>query len=186
MIIGLTGRAGSGKDYTYEWLANQGYRVVRFAWADNLRREIEEVLADNMNLPALWDKPYPPEVRALLQWWGTDLRRKKDPEYWIKKMKGDLAPFVEGGWRENETAVITDVRFPNEADALRDLGGTIVRVWAPTAIRRDRLGKLPEEHASEIQADKIEPDLTIISTANRLQGASEIDQRKWRGLLKEL
>lgn len=186
MIIGLTGRAGSGKDYTYKWLADQGYRVMRFAWADNLRREIEEVLADSMHLPALWDKPYPPEVRALLQWWGTDLRRKEDPDYWIKKMAGKLAPFVKGGHSDDQAAVITDVRFPNEAEALQRLGGTIIKIWAPTAIRKGRLGKLPEEHASEVQSDHIEADITLISQDNRLRGATETDQRKWRGLLKEL
>lgn len=186
MIIGLTGRAGAGKDYTYKWLADQGYRVLRFAWADNLKREVEAVLADNMHLPALWNKPYPPEVRALLQWWGTDLRRSEDPQYWINKMKGQLSPFIEGGHSEDQAAVITDVRFPNEADAVRDLGGTIIRIWAPTNVRKERLGKLPPEHASELSMDKIVPDITLLSQGEIPVGISEQDQRKWRGLLKQL
>lgn len=187
MIVGLTGRAGAGKDYTFKWLDERGYAVVRFAWADNLKMEIEQVLNHGQRLDALWDKPYPPEVRKMLQWWGTDLRRSENPNYWIDKMKHELAPYAKGGpYSEGRAAVITDCRFPNEAEAVRDMGGIVVRIWAPQTIRKERLGVLPPEHASESQIESIEADITVWSQNDRLQGATEQDGAKWRGLLEKL
>lgn len=186
MIIGLTGRAGAGKDYTFKWLDERDYPVTRLAWADNLKKEIEDVLNYGQRLDALWDKPYPPEVRKLLQWWGTDLRRGQDPEYWVKKMKAELAPYAAGGPLTDRVAVVTDVRFPNEAVAIREMGGIIIRVWAPKTVRKERLGVLPPEHASETGMDAIDPNITLWSQNNRLQGATDEDAAKWRGLLQNI
>lgn len=187
MIVGLTGRAGAGKDFTYKWLESRDYNVIRLAWADNLKHEIEEYLNGGHYLPALWEKPYPSEVRKLLQWWGTDLRRKENASYWIDKMQAELAPYADGGpYAVGRAAVITDTRFPNEADAIRDMGGIIIAVWAPTATRQKRLGTLPPEHASESNVDSIEARITLISENGQLRGATDVDRALWQGLLEEL
>jgi len=46
---------------------------------------------------------------AILQWFGTEVMRKKNPDYWVHA----LADKIE--FEKPEIAVITDVRFPNEA-----------------------------------------------------------------------
>src|ERR1700676_2528126 len=66
-----------------------------------------------------WVQPDPnPEVSALapygkhpklLQWWGSELRRTQDVNYWVKKMFADLEK------DKVDIALVTDVRFPNEA-----------------------------------------------------------------------
>ncbi len=158
--IGLTGRAGSGKDWTFGQLEDEDHTVMRVSFADGLRRDIEDSF--DMELPALWQKPYSDEIRRLLQWWGTDLRRAQDQMYWVKKAERKAIEVSEQGF----TPVFTDVRFPNEAEMIRDHGGIIVRVSAPLLTRERRLGTLPPEHASEVMIDTLEVDLTITSTVH--------------------
>lgn len=152
-VIGLAGKAGAGKDYTYSHILSGYEGVVRVAFADGVRREIEEALlgddeAGVVGLNALWKKPTSEEVRALLQWWGTDFRRAQDPDYWVKKGVKRLKDL--GSLPSTRLAVVTDVRFENEAQAIRDLGGIVVEVIAHDSFRRDRLGgQLPPSHASE-------------------------------------
>lgn len=157
MIIGLIGRAGAGKDYTFLRMLTMGLPVQRRAFADQLRGEIEAILGVD---PDIWQKPYRDEVRRLLQWWGTDLRRAADPRYWLDQMLGGLNALE----RKGVIPVVTDARFINEADVIQELGGIIVRVFAPDDIRKERLGGiLPPAHASEDELELIAADYDILS-----------------------
>lgn len=151
-LIGLTGYAGAGKDYTYEALKLylKDRPVIRVALADEVRFEVQDYLNNGDHLSAVWNKPYPREIRSLLQWWGTELRRSQDEDYWVNK----AAETIDGVWREfpnGALVVVTDVRFDNEAEMVRDLGGIVLEVIAPEETRRKRLGgHLPPAHASEV------------------------------------
>lgn len=141
-LIGLTGKAGSGKDFVFATMQNLWPRTRRIAFADGVREEVEDILKTDV----VWDKPYAPEVRALLQWWGTDLRRAQDPNYWVAYAE----PKIRRTLAAQRLTVVTDVRFANEAQAIRDLGGIIVEVVATDKTRKARLGgHLPPAHASE-------------------------------------
>ena len=130
----------------------------RVSFADQLRYEIEDTLGFENRV--LWDKPYSDTIRRLLQWWGTELRRDKDENYWVRKA-AHVAKLVE---KQGNTPVFTDVRFPNEARMIEDYGGFIVRVTAPLETRERRLGTLPPEHASETEVDKLSTLLSLEST----------------------
>lgn len=149
-LIGLTGQAGSGKDHTYGVIRDlfPDLAVERLAFADNLKADIEKALgALPFDFPALREKPYTPTVRSLLQWWGTDLRRSQDEDYWI-----NLASKVLDETTYADIVCITDVRFTNEAAWVRERGGIVVEVHAPLYDRTWRLGgpdRLPPAHASE-------------------------------------
>ena len=151
-LIGLAGHAGAGKDHTYHTLVEMfpDWKVARVAFADGVRMEVEEALTEGLartHLPALWEKPYSYEVRRLLQWWGTELRRAEDEDYWVKKG----IERIEGYERFADLVVVTDVRFENEAVAIREAGGIVAEVYADEIIRARRLGgALPPAHASEI------------------------------------
>jgi len=75
-----------------------------------------------------------PEVRELLQVWGTDVRRGEDPDYWVRQA---LAPAVET-IAAGRCAYLSDVRFPNEVDGARRLGFHVTRlvVSRETVVRR--------------------------------------------------
>jgi len=157
--IGLTGKAGSGKDYVENYLRElimsmRGW-TERIAFADGVREEVStQVLAalgyetQTFGDVTDWQKPYTIEQRRLLQWWGTDFRRKQDPDYWVKY---GMSKAVELATRTMPTAVVfTDVRFANEAKAIQELGGQVFEVIAPDSVRRERTGGVETpSHASE-------------------------------------
>lgn len=58
--------------------------------------------------------------RRVLQYVGTEGFRALDPDHWVKRAMADVGP--------GELVVFTDVRFPNEADAIRAAGGIIVGI----------------------------------------------------------
>lgn len=82
-----------------------------------------------------WDraKAQVPEVRTFLQKLGVAARNTFGEDIWIDRaLKG-----LKGG----ERVVFTDVRFLNEAEAIKALGGKLVRI--------DRHGHVAEGHISE-------------------------------------
>lgn len=77
-------------------------------------------------------------VREVLQKWGTELMRdgfRKD--FWVLRMRHTLESCGA------EMAIIDDVRFCNEADAIRELGGTVL------GIRRPETWDTGDAHPSE-------------------------------------
>jgi hypothetical protein len=152
-LIGLTGHAGSGKDYVYGLLDRFYEGAVRVALADEVRIEVAcEVLSaigatprDFPRYLGVWQKPYTEAQRRVLQWWGTEFRRSADPNYWV-----DLASERILEYPDDVLVVVTDVRFANEAEMIHRLGGIVVQVACQDDTRAERLGGvLPPAHASE-------------------------------------
>lgn len=77
----------------------------------------------------------------LMQWWGTDFRRKYFGEdYWVNIMKLKLVEehrkyFEKGSPDEDFDIVIPDVRFKNEFQMIKDSGG---EVWDVIRFNRKR------------------------------------------------
>lgn len=104
-----------------------------------------------------WVQPEPnPEISALapygkhpklLQWWGTEYRRAQDVNYWVKKTFASIPTNLD-------IAMITDVRFPNEAEGVRSRGGYTVNVQR---LREDGTqyysSDRPADHPSEVAVD---------------------------------
>lgn len=149
MIIGLTGYAQSGKDSVANILvSNYGY--TRVAFADPIRE-----LLYQMN-PAVKDGGYRvqstvdaygwdvaktafPEVRNMLQNLGVGARKTFGDMFWVQQALR-LIQF-DGNY------VITDVRYPNEAKAIREYDNA--QIW-----RIKRSGIIPvNAHASETAMD---------------------------------
>jgi hypothetical protein len=57
-----------------------------------------------------------------MQNYGTEVRRRDNPDYWTKQWCANLP---EG------LIVVDDVRFLNEAEAVKKMGGIIVRLTRP-------------------------------------------------------
>jgi hypothetical protein len=129
MIIGLSGYAQSGKDATANLLC-LNYDYERRAFADPIRTAMYRLnprVDSVVRLAELiddygWDTAkHNPEVRRLLQVFGTEVGRKMfGDNFWIKTALKDLTGA--------ERIVISDVRYPNEANAIKALGGTVWRI----------------------------------------------------------
>jgi hypothetical protein len=134
-IIGLAGRMESGKDAAANYLRRHSFS--RAAFADEVRREVAHALLINTlpntaataeirgtfaacNVRMVYAKPTADPMRKLLQWWGTEYRRAADPRYWISKLERKLD--YSQDW------VISDVRYANEAEWVRQNGGEVWRI----------------------------------------------------------
>lgn len=74
-------------------------------------------------------------VREALQYWGTEVRRNQDDEYWVKKAIKNVLELTAVG----VSVYMTDVRFPNEADAVLDIGGINIRLEVSPAEQDKRV-----------------------------------------------
>ena len=86
-----------------------------------------------------------------MQNYGTEVRRGDDPQYWVKQWQKKVSSLLEQG----KSVCCDDVRFLNEADAVKLSGGKIV------AIRRDDITNTGS-HASETEQSNIEVDYTVV------------------------
>jgi hypothetical protein len=127
-ILGVVGRAHAGKDSFAQALAPYGFR--RLAFADALK-EVTALLAnepvEHFHDPVLKEAHCPSlgmTRRRALQNVGQGMRQSLHDSIWLDK--------VIGQWREmNVPVVVSDVRYPNEAEAIRAVGGLIVRIERP-------------------------------------------------------
>jgi hypothetical protein len=92
----------------------------------------------------------------LLQWWGTEYRRAQDQDYWVKAWKRAINPAAN-------IVLTPDMRFLNEAAAIKSVGGFTVNVirlnqdGSPFIdVSRDSL------HVSETQLDGYNFDYRLI------------------------
>ncbi|WP_087864369.1 hypothetical protein [Comamonas thiooxydans] len=74
----------------------------------------------------------PLSPRMIMQWWGTEYRRHLDGDaYWREQVES----IIKGA--PNLNFVVTDVRFPDEANLIKVLGGSIGRVTRPSLLGSD-------------------------------------------------
>lgn len=116
-LFGLLGYAGAGKDTVFGILQGLEPRAVRYAFADELKREV----ADGFDVTPEFINENKPVFRELLQSWGV-ARRAFNCDYWVERVQESI---VEDS---PHIAVVTDVRFRNEAQWIREHGGSLVRV----------------------------------------------------------
>lgn len=74
-------------------------------------------------------------LRRLLQLHGTDIRRRQDPDYWVKRLVPRLAEDLQQG----RAVYLTDVRETNEVAGVQALGGIVVRLDATVETRQARI-----------------------------------------------
>lgn len=150
MLIGLLGRISSGKDTVAKELVNtHGFRqdsyastlkditAVLFNWdramlsgdtpeSRDAREEVDEWWSEKLGIPNF-------TPRLALQLIGTDVFRNNfHQDIWVLS--------VMARYRGDENVVISDCRFPNEVQTIRQVGGRIIQVdrgaepeWWPCA-----------------------------------------------------
>lgn len=155
-FIGLTGYAQSGKDTVAKTLIEEyGYKRVGFA--DPIRDfvlKINPILHDGRRIGE-WVKEFgwditkaQTEARRLLQDTGMVAREMFGEDFWVELAVSNIEP--------TDKVVITDVRFKNEADMIRMMGGKIFRVTRP--------GVGPVNgHVSESDMDEYSVDHVIVN-----------------------
>jgi len=138
MIVGFVGLIGAGKDTAADYLVNtHGFR--RDSFANTLKDAVACVFGWDRTLlegrtaearawreqPDTWwstrlGRSITP--RWVLQYWGTDvLRMNFHDDIWIASLENKMR-------KTTDDIVISDVRFPNEIQAIHNSGGIVVRI----------------------------------------------------------
>jgi len=104
-----------------------------------------------------------PSLRALLQWIGTAFRNQVSKDFWIDAWRNKVNRHRATGAR----VVCTDVRYANERQAVRDIGGVLFYVDRPGLAAND-------QHASENDfGDETEYDFVFTND----QGIEQLQDR---------
>lgn len=131
-IVGIHGRARSGKDTLAHFLVEH-HGFLRIALADPLRRFVSDITGLDESLlmdsvvkeqPIDWLGGKSP--RQLMQTLGTEWGRTHvDENVWLAVAQRKIDQARRRGYAG---VVIPDVRFDNEAQWVRQLGGHVVRL----------------------------------------------------------
>lgn len=128
MLIGLSGKAGSGKDTVAQYLETV-HEFIPIAYADPVKAGLKamfrfdpEYLTDQemkeQDIPGLGVSG-----RVLMQTLGTEWGRNLiDEDIWVNIARRKILML------DSYDVVVTDVRFDNEAALIRELGGILVNV----------------------------------------------------------
>jgi hypothetical protein len=165
MVIGFSGKIGSGKDYISKNIFLpmlkkniKNINALFLAFADPLKKECA------LRYGCEYNKLYQDKdlfTRKSLQDVGTEFREKYGNNIYVDAMKMDIQLHYE---RSNiNLFIIPDVRYPIEKKFIEELGGKVYRVTAPQ-ISFDMLlkecnnnlenVKERSEHLSETALDK--------------------------------
>jgi len=139
MIIGICGLIGSGKGTVADYLI-KSHQFQKISFADKLKDAVSTLFD--------WD-------RNLLEGKTTESRqwREKTDEYWTNEINREITPryvlqvfgtecmregFFDGIWvslvkkkildNPDTNWVIPDVRFPNEVDMIKSIGGKVIKI----------------------------------------------------------
>jgi hypothetical protein len=155
MILGVTGLIGSGKDTVADYLCTfHGFKRVSFA--ASLKDAVSSVFGWDRELlegstktsrewreqtDIWWSTRLQMDItpRWVLQYWGTEvLRNNFHKDIWVASVENKLR-------QSKDNIVITDCRFVNEVNAIKNAGGTTMRV-----VR----GKQPEWYDAAVSYNK--------------------------------
>lgn len=192
MVIGLHGKMGAGKNECARRLAllsELSVVEVSFAWKlkqsfaalfdiptpvlESWKNDRDVTVTISRETWGATDAVTSQTVRSALQRYGTEAHRDIfGADFWLDAALPYRDTPRDNGYQD-ALYVVTDVRFPNEAQRVRELGGTVVEVVGPDTDTGS--------HASE---QPLTPDYAIFNT-RRDDGFDTLD-RRLRGLLAEL
>ena len=152
--IVIAGKMGYGKDYVGNLIKNNFSNIEKISFADALKEEVEHIINLTRNNSSLEHIAYEMNVskdeikplyiamiafkdineltvkkknstiRFMLQYWGTDVRRKNNENYWVQKTVDKILEINRLG----NVALITDGRFPNELKGVSELNGITIQL----------------------------------------------------------
>ena len=100
----------------------------------------------------------PMTAREFMQFFGSEIMRKMYGPVWINKTLRQISR------EQSAIAIISDVRFPNEAEAIKKAGGIIVKLH--------RKQKTKDLHQSELGVDLVDESIIDYNIQNNKRGSS--------------
>lgn len=190
MIIGISGKLGTGKttvaNQVIQILAENEIKTTMLSFAGLLKNEAARVYGfpldaayENKEMQVVLDKDSPPRqyrnpdwtgrnptVREILQFYGTNVIRERDPNYWVKELDWKYQELIKE-FGDNLVIFIDDVRFPNEKE-YAEQHGICYRIEAYPGYPHKEI------HASECILDNSEFAKTFSPAYGELLPVAEI------------
>ncbi len=166
MIIGISGKLGSGKSYISEQIKNRflEHNFIEKSFAYNLKKIVSILTGIDINtittreIKQKYLQEWGMTVGEMFQKVGTDcMRNHLNNNVWI------ISTFSK--YTEEQNWIISDVRFINEADYIKKLGGILIRLEGdPQNIRQN--DPRNSNHPSEKELDNFNNfDMTLLTSA---------------------
>lgn len=156
LIIGLSGKVGSGKDYIAKeiigrYLTEHRIPYVHLAFCDALKVQLMTTMPDVATFDNMFINKTK-KTRTLLQTVAMD-ERKRDDMIWIKYIDAWIQVHTSRGIN---VIIISDVRFDIEMNYIKSKGGIIFRIISPlrtqTKIKEESL-RIDEDDSALAQGE---------------------------------
>ena len=159
-VVGLTGKARSGKDTVADMANDLGYSKYALAspikegigamfgyffTADEIYGDKKENISEELGV----------SVRYIAQILGTEFAREYiSPDVWLMVADKFVGKCRHSYEKSRNGVVISDVRFPNEAEWVKEHGGVMIRVSRPD---------LPAVNAHVSEQHEVPVDFEIVN-----------------------
>ena len=155
-LIGISGFARSGKDTFYKRCSNilgsHNEKCKNFSFADALKQELDELLIKHTGISAYTSVDSEKQIiRPLLVTYGTEIRRRINPNCWVEKIESSVIEYLNKGYY----VFVTDVRFLNEANWVKNQGGYLFN------IQRDGIGPANKDEKDQYRLFRYLIDYTV-------------------------
>ena len=169
--IAVSGKMGSGKnlflDIARKLSFAESFKEIKFA------KEIYNISYQIQNYLGL-----PPEKDGnLLQFLGKHYRDKEGGDFWVNKCFEINKPF-------DTSVIITDLRYPEELEAVQREGFITIRILRQIELRLNNLGNRNLNHESETALDHL-PNSAFDYTINN-NGTLELFESAVSQILREV
>ena len=145
LLFGIAGVARCGKDtlakYLIQKIEKTSIPCMKISFASALKTDLDELTKSSFNISAFTENNKEKElIRPLLVCYGTEVARKIDPDFWIKRLQKRILNSIEN----KIICIIPDVRYENETKWIQSQGGFVIHL--------SRMGQKPanfEEKAND-------------------------------------
>jgi len=150
-IIAISGKANTGKDHVSRLIQNS-YKYYPFSFALHFKMEL--VGLGDVTYEEVMDTK-PTHVRDIIQQRGTEHGRLLYGEdIWVDTMHSWLTYFSKN-WNIGNF-IVSDIRFPNEAEYVKRMGGKVFRIKSKDRLAITKLNSNQLTHSSETALDSYE------------------------------
>jgi dephospho-CoA kinase len=178
VLIGICGRKTSGKTTITDYVVDN-YEFIERSLAGPLKNALRELLLiDNENLYGSEEKKnekledwFDYTAREFMQHVGTELLREKLAELFPKIGTQIFTHNFELWYKKNKDnhVIVSDVRFEDDANIIKKLGGYIIKINRPNLTNID-------SHSSEVSVDRVKHDYIIENNGTLEDLYERVDQ----------
>lgn len=180
-LLGLCATKRSGKDTFADYLC-ENYGYVKYSFAGPLKKACAEIFmlseeqVDGIHKETIDDR-WDVSARTIFQKVGTEMFRDKlsdiipemykiQQNFWVYRFKLWYANFLKQN--PNGKVVVSDVRFENEVDVIRELNGSLIKI--------NRNTHLTDNHASEQYIQMVNADIELENNSDLKSYYKKIDK----------